>query len=309
MGNVMQDIWQRIDAAIAQMKTGKPKLRGPATEKAILKAEKSLDLSFPGDVRASLLIHDGQPSEAVGLFGTFSLLSAAGCANEAKVWSDLVAAGEFKKQPNHWKREWIPVASDGGGDSHCVDEKGRIILVRHDADDRPVIAKSFRGWLTNACEELELDVKLASVPVKANTRSDVPSMNELMTLLGRSINDPAVRGFLVSYKFKVSKYDDRQYYVNYAQGFDFMTENRQVTTLFLYLTARENHQPYTGALSRRLLITDTQTSARKKLGKPTRSGDGNTWDRFKIGKHSVRLAYHENNAGISGIQAEVLDSL
>jgi len=35
--------------------------------------------------------------------------------------------------------------------------------------------------------------------------------------------------------------------VNYALGFDFMTENREVTTLFLYLTARENHQPFTGS--------------------------------------------------------------
>lgn len=304
----MQEIWQRIDAAIAQMKTGKPKLRGPATEKAILRVEKLLGRSFPGDVRASLLIHDGQPSEAVGLFGSFSLLTAAGCANEAKVWSDLVAAGEFTKQPNYWKGEWIPLTSDGGGDSHCVDEKGRIILVRHDSDERPVVAKSFRVWLTNTCEELELDVKLANVPVKANARTDVPPMDELMTLLGRSINDPVVRGFLLSYKFKVSKYDDCQYYVNYALGFDFMTENRQVTTLFLYLTARENHQPYTGTLSRRLLTTDTLSSARKKLGKPTRSGDQNAWDRFKVGKHSVRLAYHEKNAGISGIQANASDS-
>jgi cell wall assembly regulator SMI1 len=301
MGKDIERLWKRIDAAIAQMKTVKPKLKGPATERSILAAERSLGVSFPDDVRASLRVHDGQPSNSDGLFGTFSLLSAAGCAREARIWNDLEASGEFKKRPSRWKRGWIPLTSDGGGDSHCVDGKGRIILVRHDADDRPVVATSFRAWLTGACEELERDVKLASVPAETKKRTDVPSMDQLMTLLGRSINDAVVRSFLGSYKFAIDKFDDSVYYVNNTLGFDLMAENRTFTTLFLYLTAREGHQPFTGTLSRGLRITDTQASARRKLGKTERRGEDNAWDRFKIGSHSVRLAYHSKNAGIRSI--------
>jgi hypothetical protein len=186
-----------------------------------------------------------------------------------------------------------------------VDGKGRIILVRHDADDRPVVAKTFYAWLTAACEQLELDVKLASVPAKKKGRTDVPPMDELMTLLGRPISDAVVRSFLGSYKFAISKFDDSVYYVNNALGFDLMIENRTVTTLFLYLIAREDHQPYTGTLSRGLRITDTQASARRKLGMAEIRGENNAWERFKIGNRSVRLAYREKDAGIGGIQANV----
>jgi len=47
--------------------------------------------------------------------------------------------------------------------------------------------------------------------------------------------------FRVELSFKVSKYDDRQYYGAYALGFDFMTEKREVTTTVSLSHRAENH--------------------------------------------------------------------
>lgn len=301
----MKAIWERIEVAIERLKASKLKLKGPASMKVIQATEKSLGVSFPEDVRESLLIHNGQPSSADGLFGSFSLLPAAECAKEANAWNDLDASGEFRTQPGKWKRGWIPLTSDGGGDNHCIDLQGRIILVSHDMKERPVIANCFREWLTLACEDIELEVQLASVPVMATIRADVPTMDDLAKLLGRSINDPVVRSFLGSYKFKVSKYDDRQYYVNRSLGFDLLIENRVVNTVFLYLTGRENHKPYTGMLCQGLLITDNRISAIRKLREPERSGPSESWDRFEIDNIFIRLAYQDNGAGIQDIQLMV----
>jgi cell wall assembly regulator SMI1 len=62
-GGNMQDLWKRLQA-IAVKNGQSLHLRPPAKESAIAAAEKTMKLKFPADLRASLLLHDGQEDEA-----------------------------------------------------------------------------------------------------------------------------------------------------------------------------------------------------------------------------------------------------
>jgi cell wall assembly regulator SMI1 len=61
-----------------------------------------------------------------------------------------------------WHPKWIPLTSDGCGNSHCLDLNpgptgavGQIIIMWHDDPSRPVEAGSFRIWLEQFATDLE----------------------------------------------------------------------------------------------------------------------------------------------------------
>lgn len=55
----MRTLWERLESLMMD-EARPPRLRPPATEAAISAAEATMDLAFPADFRASLLVHDGQ---------------------------------------------------------------------------------------------------------------------------------------------------------------------------------------------------------------------------------------------------------
>jgi cell wall assembly regulator SMI1 len=55
----MRALWERLEG-LMEGKAKPPRLRPPATEAAIAAAEATMELAFPPDFRASLLVHDGQ---------------------------------------------------------------------------------------------------------------------------------------------------------------------------------------------------------------------------------------------------------
>lgn len=56
----MKDLWDRLEAFARKNTPRSLRLRPGASEKAIAAAEKKLKLTFPSDLRESLLAHDGQ---------------------------------------------------------------------------------------------------------------------------------------------------------------------------------------------------------------------------------------------------------
>jgi cell wall assembly regulator SMI1 len=98
----MQDLWKRLEA-IAVKNGQSLHLRAPAKEKAIAAAEKTMKLKFPADLRASLLLHDGQEDEA-----TFQWM--IGCARLAPL--DAIVA--------QWTEE-RDLDEDEGGVNYAAD--------------------------------------------------------------------------------------------------------------------------------------------------------------------------------------------
>ena len=71
----MQDVWQRIEAALERMQPGLAReLNAPANEAALSQAEAVLRVALPQDYRSSALIHDGM---ALYLIDSYRLLSIA----------------------------------------------------------------------------------------------------------------------------------------------------------------------------------------------------------------------------------------
>ena len=170
--------WKRIENWLKENDPVRAKsLNKPVPEKQLKDAEKKLGISLPADVRESLKIHNGQKGlesffmsdDMLG--GSYYLLPIADVVREWKVWIDLVESGEFEgmessgengiKSGEWFRRRWIPVASNGGGDSYCIDldadqggKKGQVITMNHDTDTRELIASSWKALLSQYADDL-----------------------------------------------------------------------------------------------------------------------------------------------------------
>ena len=136
-------------------------LAGPATGEQIAALAAVVGSVLPDDVVASYRVHNGQTRGTVT--GPFGLLSTGEAANEWEMWKGLADGGEFRGREatpddgvrsDWWHPGWVPVLSDGGGDSVCVDlaptdsgTAGQVIVMRHDAAERRVVAKSWADYL------------------------------------------------------------------------------------------------------------------------------------------------------------------
>ncbi len=172
-------LWKRVGKALKAKRDVKPSLQKPATAAQIAKCEEALGIAFPPALQDSFRIHNGQKAGADSLFpddfadldAAFSLLSLEDVVKEWRIWKKLVDAGEFTKKkgqpdagirPDWWNPKWLPFASDGGGDSLCIDlapakggAAGQVILHRHDGASRSKIAGDFQGFLQLFAEHLE----------------------------------------------------------------------------------------------------------------------------------------------------------
>ncbi len=177
----IDDVWNRLEKALkAAAPEVRKSLKKGTTEAKLTKLEQKLGVTLPSDLRASLLRHDGQKEDGDGLFpedfvgdmsGEFVLMSTAEIESEWRMWRGLNDGGEFtgsKTTPGKgvragwWNPGWIPFATDGGGDSLCVDTTpakggtaGQVIHMRHDSGDRPRPAKSLADLLANLCDHYE----------------------------------------------------------------------------------------------------------------------------------------------------------
>lgn len=175
------DVWDRLEKALkAAAPDVKKSLKKGAAEAKLTKLEATLGVTLPADLRFTLLRHDGQTDGSDCLFpedfagdmsGGFLLMSVAEIESEWKMWKELNDGGEFAGnttapdkgvRKGWWNPGWVPFATDGGGDSLCVDltpakggTAGQIIHMRHDSGDRPRLAKSLAELLAKLCDHYE----------------------------------------------------------------------------------------------------------------------------------------------------------
>ncbi len=162
--------WRRIDAWLAgHHPDGEDVLASGANDDAL---ERCLGFGIPEMLRASLLAHDGESSDAVGILRSFVLHSSAeiladwrsmleleaGLSDDENTPLDAIEGVKFK----HWHRGWLPIAADGTGNSLCVDldpgpggTPGQIILRDHEVGPTEVLAPDLRSLLERIAAEME----------------------------------------------------------------------------------------------------------------------------------------------------------
>lgn len=132
-----------------------------ASEAAIAATEATLGVTFPAEVRAFYLAHDGgPPDEAV--CGNRVLLSLAGTIRQWRTYKAAFDQGALDDDgepdegvlPKWWVPAWIPVTYDLGGNHDVLDLSpaeggriGQIVAVWHDGPTRTVEGTSFLTWL------------------------------------------------------------------------------------------------------------------------------------------------------------------
>lgn len=140
----------------------------PASEATIAAVEQQLGVTFPADYRAFLAIHNGQDHDAP-MVGAGPLLRVEAIAEtrgnifgqEANA-IDPELAGEGVRAVEY-SRQWIPITlSARGRDNLCLDLDpapggvvGQIIEYIADADERPLVAKSFADLLSKYFEQAQ----------------------------------------------------------------------------------------------------------------------------------------------------------
>lgn len=178
----ISDLWKRLEKALKTTAVKKSLKKG-ATDKKLAALESALGVELPAGVRESYLLHDGQKDGADGLLpegfadldAEYVLLSVAGILDDWKSWKKLLDSGEFDGQTatpdagvraDWWNPGWVPIASNGGGDSVCIDLNpakggtlGQVILMNHESSHRLRLAASFGELLARLAEHYEEQAK------------------------------------------------------------------------------------------------------------------------------------------------------
>lgn len=169
----MAEVWQRIETwLIAHHPAKVEMLSPPAAAEDVQTLEAGIGRSLPQSLRASLMVHNGESDEPVGLLYGYELLSTSRILDEWTTMRD-VAAGWSKEQntspdpvegvqPRHWHVGWIPIAGDGGGNFFCVDADpatgghlGQVLFFDHELGPEQVAARDLEDWLTAFAGKLE----------------------------------------------------------------------------------------------------------------------------------------------------------
>ena len=124
-------------------------------------------------------VHDAQKSHDLAFWSPWRLLSVRHIKTNLKVVNeDLVAEWEQDGmlptdeaeangpvKPILWSSDWIPIASNGGGDLLCVDlsldaggQVGQIIVWWHETVLREVLYSSFSELMADYLRDLEANV-------------------------------------------------------------------------------------------------------------------------------------------------------
>lgn len=162
--------WKRIDAWLAQHAPPlMAKMGKGATPEAIARAEATLGLELPDDVRASYAVHDGSGDQT--LFPSGEYLSLDGMLGQYKVWKELVEDGtlvsgaaspEGPIRNDDYNLKWIPLTHDGGGDHTLIDldpaeggKVGQLINLSHETGPEEVAAPNLAEYLSDLADALE----------------------------------------------------------------------------------------------------------------------------------------------------------
>lgn len=168
----MQELWTRLENWLqANAPQFLDDLNPAATERDLSKLAEALGTPLPADFLAFYRIHDGQGNTVGGLFDGQELLSVPRMLDEWTVWNSLLTGGDFDGiectpdpgiRPDWWNRHWLPLTYDGAGNHCCLDlapaeggTYGQVIHMWHDDAERPLLAISFREWMSEYVDALE----------------------------------------------------------------------------------------------------------------------------------------------------------
>jgi cell wall assembly regulator SMI1 len=173
-------LWQRIET---WMNTHAPharqKLLPGASDTEILRAEATMDITFPEDFKTSCRIHNGgytldlvTEMEMLPLEDIVSMWQLHKELEEMETWGDRTPyyftegvklrweTGPL--QPVWWHLCWIPCGSDRGGNLCCIDlapapggSEGQIIDWDHEVGPSRVLASSFLELLSTFANDLQ----------------------------------------------------------------------------------------------------------------------------------------------------------
>jgi cell wall assembly regulator SMI1 len=172
------ELWQRIELALQK---SNPELRAALNAGAgaqdLTRLAQTVGKELPEDFKAAYGIHNGQqgggdliPAIAENEEGYF-LMPTKAIISKWKSWKSLVDNGEFKGKESSpetgiqgawWHPGWLPFASNGGGDSICLDlapapggTRGQVITMNHEISRRQLLAPSFSAWFTEVAQTIE----------------------------------------------------------------------------------------------------------------------------------------------------------
>jgi cell wall assembly regulator SMI1 len=153
----VDQLWRRIEAALNQHDTKfVERLNGPATNAEIAKAEAALGYPLPGDVKASLKVHNG----GLRLASTHDLHDASGIASLHDMYIRSCVqypSGPLKTDPtefqSYWHPGWAPVAGWDVVELIVNAESGSVYY--WDEHRAQFQARSWKRWLENVARRLE----------------------------------------------------------------------------------------------------------------------------------------------------------
>jgi len=178
----MTQAWDRIESWI---KVNHPSMISTlnigATIEDLRQLENKLGQILPEDFKKFLEVHNGQTWTHLNLFDGDRLLDTENIFCDWDTWKKVLpeidadctatygqpASSSPDKgiKDDWWNMSWIPITSNGSGDSYCIDldptpegTRGQIIRMLHDHPSREVIAQSFRDWIYAFVNDLERNV-------------------------------------------------------------------------------------------------------------------------------------------------------
>jgi cell wall assembly regulator SMI1 len=182
----MKEIWASIENWI---KVNHPEiletLNSGATEQDFINFKSIVGLDLPEPFRDFLSIHNGQKWTHLKLFDGDRLLSMEDIIDDWESWKSVLpeidaqcredfgfpasSLPEKGIKDNWWNEAWVPITSNGSGDSYCIDldptpegQKGQIIRMWHDVPERELIAPSFTAWINKFINDLDNGVYVRS---------------------------------------------------------------------------------------------------------------------------------------------------
>ena len=171
-------IWEMMTKIIKELREQlnehfQPFLNPPATAEEIQHAEKEMNVTFPDDLRALYLTHNGEIESGPGFFFGLPFLSLADMLSEWKAWKGLDEDEELNEidaysVPHLWikesyaNRHWIPISTDFGGNNIGIDfdpdtsgKVGQVINFGRDEEVKYVIAHQISDFLSFIAQTLQ----------------------------------------------------------------------------------------------------------------------------------------------------------
>lgn len=168
----MRETWNRIER---WLETNAPELREglspPLARELITPVEVELGYRFPTELVDSLCIHNGERGFVGSIYG-LRLNALSEALDEYRVLLQLWRSGTFASagqaaslpglKPGHWNPGWVPLVSDGGGNSISIDfdpgeggTYGQIFFFDHEQGPEAYLSPSFGAWLRGYADALE----------------------------------------------------------------------------------------------------------------------------------------------------------